>query len=338
MNSDEQRVRRMARRQGITLEKSRVDGTFQMHDTTCTYRLTADRPFGLAIGDCEAWLLERDPSTGRQNRDWNPILLQARGIVESYDTKVTLRQLFYRLVSREVLRNNVSDYNALSSKTAAARREGWFPRLVDQTSSIVEPRTFTSPSQAIGYMYDIYRRDRTAGQQVSIYLGVEKAGIKNQLEEWFGDLGVPILPLGGYSSQTYVDDIAEHAASQDRPAILIYAGDFDGSGEDIFRDLVDRTDCWAKALRIALTPEQIQRYDLPVLPGKETDTRALKHARRQGFDSAVQVEMDALDPAVLRGLYRDAIDEYWDADAYAAAVAAEESDLAELSAVIPDDQ
>ena len=44
-------------------------------------------------------------------------------------------------------------------------------------------------------------------QTVSLYLGVEKAGIVEQLQEWFGDLGVPVLALGGYGSQTYVDEV-----------------------------------------------------------------------------------------------------------------------------------
>ena len=34
--------------------------------------------------------------------DWPAVIDQAREIVESYDTSVTLRQLFYRLVSAQV--------------------------------------------------------------------------------------------------------------------------------------------------------------------------------------------------------------------------------------------
>jgi hypothetical protein len=331
--TDEQRVRRMAQRQGITLMKSRQDGSFMLHDDANgeSWGAQDGKPYGLSLAMCEAWLLERDASTGRQTRDWTPIVREAKRIVEGYDTSVTLRQLFYRLVSRELISNTENDYNYLSAKTAKARREGRFPKFVDQTSNIVVPQTFSSPGDARRFVRQLYRRDRTAGQEVSLYLGVEKAGIKEQLREWFGHLGVPILPLGGYSSQTYVDDIAEHASSQGRAAVLIYAGDFDGSGEDIYRDFVQRTNCWAKHRRIALTLEQVEEYELPVLPGKEADTRAKRHALRHGFDSAVQVEMDALEPTVLRGLYGDAIAEFWDSDAYDAAVAAENADRAALA-------
>jgi hypothetical protein len=40
----------------------------------------------------------------------------------------------------------------------------------------------------------------------------------------------------------------------------------------------------------------------------------------------VQVELEALPSGVLRDLYRDAIDPYWDADAYKAALAREAAD------------
>lgn len=54
---------------------------------------------------------------------WEPILVSAAGIVRGYDTPVTLRQLFYRLVAAAVISNTSSAYKTLSSRTAAARRE-----------------------------------------------------------------------------------------------------------------------------------------------------------------------------------------------------------------------
>jgi len=35
----------------------------------------------------------------KQRNDWSEVLAMAYGIVESYDTPVTLRQLFYQLVA-----------------------------------------------------------------------------------------------------------------------------------------------------------------------------------------------------------------------------------------------
>ena len=108
---------------------------------------------------------------------------------------------------------------------------------------------------------------------MAVYVGVEKAGLVTQLEAWFGhDPGVPILALSGYSSQSYVDEVAADARAQGRPAVLLYAGDFDPLGEDIDRDFVERTACWAQVVRVALGADQVTAYDLPPamrwLPGR----------------------------------------------------------------------
>jgi hypothetical protein len=164
---------------------------------------------------------------------------------------------------------------------------------------------------------------------VALYLGSEKDGIVTQLDSWFGDLGLPLLALGGYSSQTYCDDIVSHVGRGRRPAILLYAGDHDPSGWDIPRDFIDKTNCWDDVHRIALTPEQVEEYQLPESIGKEADPRTPAFIER--FGSLVQVEMDALEPDVLRGLYQDAIDRYWHTEAYEAALTREEADRAELA-------
>ena len=262
---------------------------------------------------------------------WGHVLDAAQEVVGSYDTPVTLRQLFYRLVAAQLIGNDQSCYRRLSAVTAEARRNGTFPDLSDRTRQIHQYRTFDSVAAASRYISRIYRRDRTEGQPVSIYCGVEKAGMVNQLDDWFGlRLGIPILALGGYASQSYVDDIVRHVEQQDRPAILLYAGDHDPSGWDIPRDFVDRTDCFDKVLRIALTPEQVAQYNLPESIGKETDSRKTGFVER--FGQLVQVELDALAPDVLRDLYDDAINEFWDRSIYDAVLVVEAQERAALAA------
>lgn len=253
--------------------------------------------------------------------DWPSLLTQAAAIVESYDTLVTLRQLFYRLVAAQLLPNTTNAYKSLSRYTAEARRAGTFPALMDRGRMIHRFPTFPGPGEARRWLQKIYRRDRTEGQSVSVYLGVEKAGIVEQLREWFGGLGVPVLALGGYGSQTYVDDVIEDVENTGRPAVLLYAGDFDPSGEDIDRDFTARTDCWDEVRRVALTAAQVEQYELPPQPGKETDSRARGFVERHG--RLVQVELDALPPDTLQALYTEALSEFWDSDAFEAAMSRE---------------
>ena len=260
--------------------------------------------------------------------NWNTILERAAAIVRGYETPVTLRQLFYRLVSIGLLPNILTAYKTLSSRTAEARRRGEFPALIDRTRSIHRYQTFTSADQAKGWLADIYRRDRTEGQPFSIYVGVEKNGIVEQLEDWFGHLGFPIVALGGYSSQTYIDEIHEDVKRQGRSAVLIYAGDFDPSGEDIQRDFVERSDCFDIVRRVALTPEQVEQYELPPQPGKAKDARAAKFIERHS--RLVQVELDALPPEVLKQLYELSITEFWDKSASEAVLVRETEERADL--------
>ncbi len=246
--------------------------------------------------------------------NWDALVPEATAIVESYDTGVTLRQLFYRLVASEQLPNTSTAYKGLSRVTAAARREGRFPKLIDPTRTINRLTAFPDPDTARDWLADIYRRDRTEGQDATVYLGVEKAGILEQLKAWFGDYGVPIVALRGYSSQSFVEEVRRDVERYGRPGVLLYAGDFDPSGMDILRDFLERTDCFGRVDRIALNSEQIETYNLPPLPGKATDSRAAGFIGQYG--RLVQVELDALPPEILRGLYEDAFGRYWDVSTF----------------------
>lgn len=262
---------------------------------------------------------------------WAPIISHAREIVGLYDTGVTLRQLFYRLVADGTLENTQTRYNQLSRKTAEARRCGKFPDLIDRTRTIHEYQSWSSPHDAVTSLARTYRRDRTEGQPYSLYLGVEKAGIVAQLELWFGELGIPIVSFHGYASQSYVFEVIQHVKRQGRSGVMIYAGDFDPSGKDIPEDFAHRSNCWEKFHRIALSWKQIERYNLPPMMGKPNDPRAKGFVRRHG--ELVQVELDALPPDTLRSLYQRGIDHYWDSDVYETAMAREREDRRALQRV-----
>src|SRR5665213_2793971 len=72
----------------------------------------------------------------KEGVNWAVVLRHAAEIVSGYDTGVTLRQVYYRLVADQSLPNTLSSYNQLSVKSAVARREGWFPALIDPQRTI----------------------------------------------------------------------------------------------------------------------------------------------------------------------------------------------------------
>ena len=78
-------------------------------------------------------------ATPKLGLDWPMIIDEVRRIVEDYNTRdlgITLRGLFYRLVSVELLPTRLPIYQTLSGRTAKLRREGEFPSLVDRTRRI----------------------------------------------------------------------------------------------------------------------------------------------------------------------------------------------------------
>lgn len=264
--------------------------------------------------------------------DWIPILQSAADIVTGYDGGVTLRQLFYRLVSKSIIPNSNSAYKTLSSKTAHARRTGWFPPLVDHTRSIGEYRSWTSPREAMESMMGWYRRPRTEGQKYALYLGAEKATMQTLLDRWFGDLGIPVILLRGYGSQSYLDQIRVHAERDGRSPILIYSGDLDPSGEDIERDFLERVENGWQLEHVAVRYEQIDDFELTKQPGKRTDSRAPAFMAKYG--ELFQVEVEAIEPNTLRELYQDALDRYWDKSAHRAALQHEMDDREQLQGVL----
>lgn len=271
--------------------------------------------------------------------NWPPIIARAAEIVDSYDIPITLRQLFYRLVVEQRIPNTQQAYKTLSAKTAKPRRRGEFPALFDAGRSIRKPLAWTSPADAIDWVARTYRVDRAATQPVSLWLGVEKNALAGLMQEWFRDLGVPVLPLGGYSSESLERDVLREVRDDGRKAVLVYAGDFDASGMDIGRSFIETTGCWDEAIRIGLSEELIGAHDLVVQAGKVTDSRAAGFIARHpeihathdfghvgGKRVPVQVELDALDPVDLQQLFTDAIGIFWDQPAYEAQLAQEDAD------------
>lgn len=273
--------------------------------------------------------IEEPPKVKRTYLKWDPIIVEAAKIVESYDIGVTLRQLFYRLVSAKLIPNSKSAYKQLSTYTAEARRQGWFPDLVDNTRYINRPWWADSAEAAAQDSIDSFRYDRTAGQKHSVYVAVEKHALGGLLAHWYRERGIPVLSFGGYPSQTFVKDIQEDVERQGRPAVLIYGGDFDATGVDIPRDFLKRTEgCWAHYIRIGLNFDQIEEFDLPPLEGKWWDPRAAKFESEHG--KLMQVELDALPPDALKKIYEDEVAKWWEPKIFEEVVEAEKKEKKKL--------
>ena len=114
-------------------------------------------------------------------------------------------------------------------------------------------------------------------------------------------------------------------AVAEMPAYIYQLGDHDPSGVSAWEHIQTRLrefvndDIVLEFERLAVTPEQIDEYDLPTRPTKQTDTRA---ANFEGES----VEVDAMSSNVLRDLVRDASEYHVDDHALELTKVAERSE------------
>jgi hypothetical protein len=96
---------------------------------------------------------------------------------------------------------------------------------------------------------------------------------------------------------------AKAIAAKGKPTYIYHFGDLDPSGVDAARDIEAKLRRYAPAAEIhfahpAVTRAQVEKWNLPTRPTKQTDIRAKK------FGSAVSVELDAIPAHKLRELVR----------------------------------
>jgi len=150
-----------------------------------------------------------------------------------------------------------------------------------------------------------YRLPRWEGQNYYAELWVEKDALAGVLDPLASEFHVTMMVNRGYSSQSAMYESAIRFHHWPRIPILFYLGDHDPSGEDMVRDIRDRLKLFGVAgiivKKIALTMEQIEKYNPPPNPAKISDPRASDYIAQHGESSW---EVDALPPDVLSNMIR----------------------------------
>lgn len=271
-------------------------------------------------------------------------------IIEEYKEsgyKLTLRQLYYQLVSRDIIENKLSEYSKLSVLITKGRMAGivdW-DAIEDRLRVPDSPSAWDSPQQILKAVANQYRKDRMNGQENHIEVWVEKDALSGVLKRVSYPFGVALMVNRGYSSTTAVHDAYGRfveAWDAGKKVYVLYLGDHDPSGIDMVRDIKERIrifrGCDVEDLdkefeiqRIALTTEQVRRYNPPPNPAKFSDPRASAYVAQYGKTCW---EVDALPPEVLNKLVTDAITHLIDYEKYEEVLAEEEIDKKKLKKLI----
>jgi hypothetical protein len=244
---------------------------------------------------------------------------QINQVVESYQSqgyKLTLRQLYYQLVSSDIIPNKLEEYNKLSKLLKEGRMAGMvdWDAIEDRLRRPSKPASWDNPAQIINSCISQYRCNRMNGQEIYLEVWVEKDALSGVLKRVTEKYGIPIVVNRGYSSVTAMFDAHERfetAFNDEQQIKIIYIGDFDPSGQDMIRDITDRIQEFNEynydfeILPIALTWSQIQEFTPPPNPAKITDPRAKEYIRKHGPTSW---EVDALRPEILNSILTSIIE------------------------------
>jgi len=259
------------------------------------------------------------------------------------DHPVSLRGVYYRVVSAGAIEKTEAGYNVIMRQLLKLRRDGTisYSYITDGTRLIRKSASWDELDEMLWTAAESYRRALWNDQDVEVMVFTEKDAISGILFPVTDHWDVPLGVLRGYASETFCYSIAEEilAAHRRSKYVIVYQfGDHDPSGVNAWESFTEKVGAFVSAKlengatgktlplslivefeRLAVTPEQIVEYDLPTRPTKASDTRADK------FEGE-SVEVDAIPASELRLIAQHAITQHIDLRALQLTQLAEDSE------------
>ena len=239
------------------------------------------------------------------------LLAQVQKIIDSYDFALTLRQIYYQLVAKQIIPNEQRYYKKLSNVCVTGRDEGILPEeaFADRLRAVDKPGAWLDLNEFMQTVKRSYNKDKWDNQPKYIEIWTEKDALRSVLTEITYPYDVSLMVARGQLSRTAIYETSKRYRSKnDKECYLYYCGDFDPSGLSIYNSIRKRLTNFGISInfeRIALTEEQIEKYQLPSDPGKKSDPNYNKFVSIYGSDMVV--ELDSLPPDILRKIIEDCI-------------------------------
>lgn len=238
------------------------------------------------------------------------MIAHANTIIAEYQAEgftLTLRQLYYQFVSRDLIENTVKSYKNLGALVNDARLAGLidWDAIEDRTRNLSRLATWESPSEIVNACAAQFRTDWWADQENYVEVWIEKEALAGVFERVCNEWQVPFFCCRGYTSQSEMYGAARRLRATGKDCTILHFGDHDPSGIDMTRDIVDRLNLFLASVdvkRIALNMPQVEAYGPPPNPAKVTDARYASYESLYGDESW---ELDALEPRVLADLVRE---------------------------------
>ena len=252
------------------------------------------------------------------------VIDNALKIIEEYSAQrydLTLRQLYYQFVSRDLIKNNQKEYKRLGSIINDARLAGMidWDTITDRTRNLKSNSHWSSPKDIIQTCASQFRYDIWVDQPHRIEVWIEKDALAGVFERICRNLDIAYFSCRGYTSQSEMWAAAQRLkgyVAEGQEPVVLHFGDHDPSGIDMSRDITDRIQMFMQDAghkfqleRLALNWNQIEEYNPPPNPAKITDSRFDSYEKEYGSESW---ELDALEPSVLVSLVENNVASFCD--------------------------
>jgi hypothetical protein len=267
---------------------------------------------------------------------------QANTILAEYAGQgfvLTLRQLFYQFVARQLVENTQRNYDNLGDTLVNARNVGLvdWDLIEDRTRDLQALSTWNSPVDLLQAAAEQYRAPLWESQKYRPEVWIEKSALVGVIEPACTRWRVPHFAARGYSSISELYLAGKRFAAyalRDLLPVVFYLGDHDPSGlHMVLHGLPDALSLYARqrieVRHIGLTLDQAR--DLPPNFAKENDARHGWYVDRTGTTDCW--ELDALEPTVIDSLLDTAIREIVDSETWDAALRNEELEKIRLAEV-----
>lgn len=267
---------------------------------------------------------------------------QANEIIAEMRAKgytLTVRQLHYQFVSRDLYANTKQNYQRLASVMDDARKAGLvdWSAIEDRTRYLRKITNYPNPTNFLHKQAErFYAEDLWRDQDVYVEAWIEKDALLGVIERPCLEWRVPYFACRGYASSSELYEAGKRLArmqAKGKRVVILHLGDHDPSGVNMTTVNDDSLNLFARSQaidvrRLALNMDQIEQYDPPANFAKETDSRTSGYVEEFGTEDCW--ELDALSPEVIEQLVRTAIEGVVDEDKFNARHAEEEANKALL--------
>ena len=276
------------------------------------------------------------------------VIKQANQIIKEYQEQgytLTLRQIHYQFVARDLYENTPQNYKRLGTILDAARKAGLvdWDAIEDRTRALRRINVWDKPESALERIAKQFKLDPWDEQPVlrRIEVWVEKDAAVGIVEPTCNALRLPYFSCRGYSSSSGLYEAGKRLQAYRRAGyetIVLYLGDHDPSGVYMTETAEQRVSMYAgheiDFRRIALTIPQIEEHRPPPNYAKEADSRYKRYVSEFGTEDCW--ELDALSPSTVDAIIRAEIDPLIDTEAWDATIKREVEHRETLNEIISD--